>query len=525
MDQKGSLTSAIYVILFMLVVLGFSLWANQVNVVYTNVDVVRDSIKTMIQAQSTVIAIVISLSLAAVQLATSTYSIRLFRSFGGNALTWIVVGWYVASIIFDFWLLANLVDKTEGFEAFITFSYLLGASTFLLLIPYFHNIMSILSPESIIKNLAKNIKISIGFGQSQFWQENDPFQPIDDLICASITKFDYKTASAGLEEMAKHVIIMVESSNVNGFVRTGFGTATMRDVIETIVDHYCRHMERLGKLFVKHDEDKLVLQTVNNLRHLGLELAKKEFRIDRYVLPALESIGITSAENRMKEVAESTIGAMGDIAKAVPYKATNISYGSTDPTAAHSFAHAIRRMGLKIVDTFGFYAIQPVAKALEGIGLIFAENRYDLATDSVARSFRLIAVAALYSDKHVGDIEDVLLNYYITHPLTAMGELAHQNGLKNGFEEVAWGLWTVGMWAAMRKLPKTEITSAKALAKLAMLNERLVNEGLEMLKHREGNLESEQYYQEFMQIYLKELANQLKNKQKRKRENSIHSSD
>jgi len=517
-NAKASVSSVEYdilsVILVLFVILGLwllSVHTNElsswllsvyISISYTNLDYVRNSIGTMIQIQATIIAIVIGLSLTAVQLATSAYSMRLFRSFWRNPWTWSMIVLYVFSIIYNF-ILLGILENIDGFKSYITLSYLLCFASIILLIPYFYNMAGVLSPESIIKKLSKNIPNAIKFRRSEDWEKEDPFQPIDDLICISLTKYDYKTASIGLEEMIKYVREIVISRNMDEF--------------ELMVRYYCSHMERLGLLFLKYDEEKLALKAVHDLESLGMDVVSesKKFSMQGNVLPAITGIGINAGEKGFQEVMDHAIFAMGIIGGAVDSR-VGIQYDNfTVPTSdfpdceeAYAVADFLGKIGKVAVEKWGVTKLQGAADYLGELGVIFAKKRLKFATFHAASSLYYLGVIALKEVKDPGpyNIYDSFIQNYITTPLMNIAKLSHKEGIKEVFEHSASNLWTIGIYATMKDLEKTQIETAKALAELTILNKNSVKRGLGVLKSREKDVESLQSYEMFMQLYRGQLA-------------------
>lgn len=447
----------------------------------------------LFQVQVTVIAILISLSLAAVELAASTYSLRLFHSFSNSPFRWMVIGLYLGSIAFDFSLLTFLTESTAGYQSYIGFSYMLGVIMPFLLIPYWRSMTEILSPESILKDLAKGIPRS-----------STAFQPIVNMICVSLNNYDYETARRGLEVMNSQVLQIVKSHNVRPLWDSKVQRGSRRhvtamsssDVVETKVSAYCGHLERLGKLFARKGEEELTLQTSLDLSRVGYALAEGVYPIEviisrpefNSIFKALTAIGSEAAEKRIHDATVNTIENMSGIATAIKYEVVEALDGN-----AESIASSINKVGRKAIEFWQIDMLFPIVKGLGAIGKLYSEKKFywatSRATESLIEITRNVVVDGYYLESD--HLVDNLLKIHISTSLSEIGKALQENSPKpaseriaweRATEKVAWGLLEVGFWASIRKLHLTMKDCACGLAELARLNERIVNQSLEILR-------------------------------------------
>jgi hypothetical protein len=187
----------------------------------------RYMLSALVQSQAAIIAIIITLTLIAVQLTASAYSPRVINIFKKNPDMWILLGIYGTSIFYGL-IILRLVKEAEGdvviqgviwlfghipifiwtyqnfsdhisflFEYFVSFVLLLGIVTFVALAPYIQNITDLLKPEKIIEELTTDITTEC----KKYNSKEDPIQPIVDIVRGSIRKYDSKTTSVGLEAL------------------------------------------------------------------------------------------------------------------------------------------------------------------------------------------------------------------------------------------------------------------------------------------------------------------------------------
>lgn len=82
-------------------------------IMYTNADSARYMLSALVQSEAAVIAIVITLSLVAVQLTASSYSTRVIDIFKKSFSLWIFVSTYIVAIIHGLWVL-NVIVAIDG---------------------------------------------------------------------------------------------------------------------------------------------------------------------------------------------------------------------------------------------------------------------------------------------------------------------------------------------------------------------------------------------------------------------------
>ena len=115
-------------------------------------------LSALAQSQAAVIAIVVTLTLVAVQLSAQAYSPRVITIFQESKGSWILLSAYIISIVYDVILLETMPDNIEGFEMKVRIATLLAIFSFLALFPYMCHTMNLLKPRTIINRLAKKIE-------------------------------------------------------------------------------------------------------------------------------------------------------------------------------------------------------------------------------------------------------------------------------------------------------------------------------------------------------------------------------
>ena len=253
------------------------------NLFHTDADSARYMLSALVQSQAAIVAIVITLTLIAVQLTASAYSPRVIRIFRNNPDMWLLLGCYGASIFYGF-IVLKLVEGAEGefvsqsaiwslgrfsisFETCVSLAYWLGAFTFVVLFPYMLDVIRLLKPESIIKRLAIEItKARI------LKSKEDPIQPIADIVHGSIMKYDLETTRVGLNAVTDQVIEIIDSD-------------TEREISKL----FCEHLVRAGRLAISREDEGSTVEVIKNLENFGKSTADRS--LESATVQAIEFLG------------------------------------------------------------------------------------------------------------------------------------------------------------------------------------------------------------------------------------------
>ena len=508
------LTSTFYILKF---IFGFF------NLLYTDIDNARYLLSAMAQSQAAIIAIIITMSLVAVQLGATAYSPRVINIFKSNPDLWILLALYGTSISYDFIILKVLSERISEFCFFI--SCWLCASALLVLFPYMLSIIDILKPEAIVKRLVEDICIPcfrnepmIGKGWRIGDLEGNPFQPIIDIACGAFMKYDYETVKIGLRRMIDKVIFVINSCDIEKYKFIS-GKRNPSNPFERFSECYCKHLEQIGKLFAERDEN-LTLETIENLADVARAITKKKIKAEGCVLEALGNIGRISAKNEFQEATNRAIDAIGIIAKSIPFE----DYTKTLPNGykdLYPYNHIIgkavsnlRCVSVPAIQKWGVYELQTVGKNLKKAGISIAMegqiNNWHVI--DIARTFKDIGIIALNVEKNINKITDFILHHHVIMPLSTIGKIAYEKriipdekGYQSGFSKIVYALWTVGGYASIKGFNETAKVAAKELAKLAILDEKIVKIELNSSIYGETKIESFEEFQKFIKIYKKYL--------------------
>ncbi len=363
---------ALYLSLGAAVILASHIAFSYLGFLHTDVDSARYMLSALVQGEAAIVALVVTLSLVAVQLAAQSYSARVIEVFRRTPDLWILMGIYGVAIFYGLGVL-KLIERanpqlcTEEYiclsnlEGYVSGAYYLGVFAFVALVPYILNTLNLLKPSTIINMIAERIsqqKIlsAIGEGQEKTYEE-DPIQPIIDIVYGSLTKYDYMTVKDGLEVIGDHAGRILENE------------AIKKKNKEEIAYDIFSYFTRIGKLATSIEDEGSTIEVIYNLHKSGIVAAKQKLEsTTQEAAWALRYIGIAAAEQKLEIAARKAAEALGNVGMSAA------------------------KQGLKGEEFWG--ATFWTAEALEGVGIAIVEQKLKSATSQTASSLNHIGVAA-----------------------------------------------------------------------------------------------------------------------------------
>ena len=273
-----------YLILWLLVIFAVHSIFAYFDLLHTDADSARYMLSAMVQSQAAIVAIVVSLTLIAVQLTASTYSLRVIRIFRDNPDMWILLSLYGVSIFYGLFalkMIRGVLDSSQitilnsSLEAYITIVYALGISTFAILFLYLWNIMGLLTSETIIKRLKNEITKG-----NLLNSKEDPIQPIVDIVHGSIMKYDIETTRVGLKAVTERVIEIIDSNGEKEISR-----------------HFCDHLTRASRLAISREDEESTAEVIENLENFWESTTEKGLEdVASQAATSIKIVGITAAK-------------------------------------------------------------------------------------------------------------------------------------------------------------------------------------------------------------------------------------
>ena len=232
-----------------------------------------------VEGISAIFAIVISLTLMAVQFASQEYTHRIMDIHIKSLTFWSVIVIYIGSLLYNIFMLGLLVEPVNS--KYVEVSMLLTALCLILLIPYFFFTMFRLRPESVISRLltkidedyVNSLKVLLKDGEVTVKSESDRMLPIIEIIEKSIINGDASTARFGLDEIKGCYLRYLTEEN------------------EAYVSPYfLNHILGVGREAIIAANDDSMLHVLRIFSEVGTHTITE--RMDRSTKMALENIGI-----------------------------------------------------------------------------------------------------------------------------------------------------------------------------------------------------------------------------------------
>jgi len=386
----------------------------------TEADSARYMLSALVQSQAAIVAIVVSLTLIAVQFTASAYSPRvidIFKSPKQNPDFWILIGFYGVSIFYGL-LLLKLVEGATGelvsqsaiwpsfyplisLEHGVSIAYWLGAFTFIIIVPYLWTIMDLLKPERIINRLAIEInkdnlvptKIKITPGKNLKPKE-DPIQPIMDIVHGSIMKYDLETTRVGLKAVTERVIEIID-----------------QDSQISISSFFCSRLRSVGSHAISQADEDATIEVIVNLGNFGKSTAEKRLPVaTKLAVTSLGDIGVAAAEKGVEEATRIAAGSLGEVGVAAAKNDLENVAGravkSLERVGRASAEKGLKRVTREAVESLGEVgkaaaekgledATGQAAGSLEDVGKTTAEKGLGDATSQAVKSLGAILTVAI----------------------------------------------------------------------------------------------------------------------------------
>lgn len=176
-----------------------------------NKTAISSFISLLIQILSSVFAIVITISLVAIQLTSQNYSSKLIKIYTKSFHFRFLVLIFLSAIVLNIYVLFYIEYVSN---ILINFSFLVSLISIIELYPFIYSINRNLDPKNLIEHLIKDLK-HYEISKKTITQENydKHFQPIEDIITRSITNFDYQTAKYGIKLFIENFNSLIKSKD------------------------------------------------------------------------------------------------------------------------------------------------------------------------------------------------------------------------------------------------------------------------------------------------------------------------
>lgn len=448
-------------------------------------DNARSILCTLVGSEAAIVAIVVSLTLIAIEFTASEYSPRVIDISLKNPDMWILLLIYGVAIFSSILLLKQLPYESRFPTEDVSFAFWLGVFSYVALVPYLRNTIRLFDPTNIVRLVAANIekdkllkyikdlnetskkdetktsedfhpptkdsakKTSRNKGDTEGHEEN-PIQSLLDIVYRSINNYDLETVRNGLEqieELAKKVIVAYNRDNALGKDNEKLLKKQMR-----FSKHFCDPLRRISRLAASKDDEESTIEVIKTLQTFGEKTAAKK------LIVATEQVAMT-------------LGAVGQI---------SVEKGKAFEDAVKDVASSLEIIGKTAVDNNLEDVVKDVATSLGTVGkaAVDKEKKLEDAVKTVALALKEVGIAAA-EDKEK-KLENAVTQ--VASTLGAVGVAATDNGkeLEDAAEQVISSIGDVGEAAAKNKLPDATWQAAASLEAVggAAAKNRLISPAL-----------------------------------------------
>ena len=253
-------------------------------------DSARNMISALVQSEAAIMAIAVSLSLVAVQLAASVYSIRIIKIFKGMSFYWFLIYYYIVSMGYGLWVIIGIRKADLGSDvltilrADIYLTYFLGLYAFILLAPFIKNVLDLLDLTKILGILSKDVTRDQLLLVERPGDINDPLKPIVDIIISSMDRLDEGAVDEGLTLIGENVIKLPDEHNFS---------ENEQKKLSTII---FTHIEIVFNLALNKRDENACIKSVNLVKVIGEKSAEKSWIIAYESAQFLGKAGKKAAE-------------------------------------------------------------------------------------------------------------------------------------------------------------------------------------------------------------------------------------
>lgn len=290
--ESYCLISSIFIIIISYIILLFP---------PTDAESARYLLSALVQSEAAIIAVIVSLSLLGVQLVASSYSSRVIQVFKSERLFWFLLSYYIAVMVISTWVLMEIKNNYVGAE--VAFSYILGIIAFLIIVPYILKVLELINPNILIDKIAANITNETILSFKTPGENEDPIQPIIDIIIASLEKYDESVIIYGLRIIETKMTYL-------------FNTVYLDS--KRNVDFVFLHLTAIGKLASNSNDGYAAIKIIETIGRIGLAAEDNELlATSAKAAISLEETGSRAAEKMLPDAASQALACLGEMAEKV----------------------------------------------------------------------------------------------------------------------------------------------------------------------------------------------------------------
>jgi hypothetical protein len=280
---------ALYASIMLIIIVGFLIYFDLFGSFSTAEEDARNLLATTIQSLAGAIAIVVSLSLIAVQLASQTYGSRILDLYIRQKLFWIIFGQFILSIFYNVAALSILSGNMSSMAALVSFSLFLTFASFSALIPLILKTTEMLKPDKLIQIISREIDRDYvdSLDSRTYLRLRDPISSLSEIAMAALKQDDLQTLMLIERSLLTRFLECVDNSNE-----------------ENSSLAYCRFFNHIITLGIQSHKESPLSVVSGFLERTILETGKKHCkRAKRNFTDVLFGLAEQAVAERLKVVA------------------------------------------------------------------------------------------------------------------------------------------------------------------------------------------------------------------------------
>jgi len=296
---------------------------NNIDIDFKNAQMMLSS---LVQIEALIFSLIITFSLISVQLASSSYSVRVIDVFKRSPDSKILILLYGFDLLSIIILLAILKeDNFDKLESLMILISTIGIISVIGSLFFMKNTLDLIKPSTIIEKLSRDLTFDSIIISEQIGDESDLFQPINDILTRSLLSNDTGTFLNGIRIVSSRIKYLANKSKSDKYndnqldkiqkrlftSLTALGELTLQEKNETATEHLVRSLGELGLEFCTNNLPKFYNKTLILIEEIGSKSAC--MNIDSPVNCAIYQIGIIGAEAVKKDDFEASIRALSSL--------------------------------------------------------------------------------------------------------------------------------------------------------------------------------------------------------------------
>jgi len=333
----------IYYCIFLLSIALFSLGYTHllINLHPTDVNSARYLLSALIQSQASIIAIVITLTLVAIQITVSNYSPRVVAIFLKSPHMYLIFLFYVFSIGFEIITLQSISGNdgviSQNLEYLVSYSIWLTIFLAISLLPYLRNTLDGLNPEKIALGLIKKIDKKFIISSEA---RNNYLEPIFDIIHIAINRYDLPVVKNCLKDLSEEIIESISVSNLP--VENS-----------SIIKIYTQHLRHCAQLAIDVNDEEILLDILANFHKILIYTVKITDDISsNEIIDKIDQIHTLSLDADFRKSLRKIITILDTVSKGTTDDLGKIYTGDNPPfrKANYSLTSCLEKIGKETID-------------------------------------------------------------------------------------------------------------------------------------------------------------------------------